>query len=150
MPRWTCWPSACARSASDAATSCASPPASPRSAPRASAPAPPRPYASFLYDIKNGEAFNKKQLADASQVGVRARDDWTLEVTLEGPRGYFPVLTAYLAALPANKAAVDKHGDKWTEAGNIVCNGPFVLETWEHNKSMVLRKNKHFFGAKDV
>src|SRR5436190_13496802 len=113
-------------------------------------PASSAPYASFLYDIKNGEAFNKKQLADASQVGVRAKDDWTLEVTLEGPRGYFPVLTAYLAALPANKAAVDKHGDRWTEAGNIVCNGPFVLEAWEHNKSMVLRKNKHFFGAKDV
>ena len=54
-------------------------------------PATAAPYASFLYDIKNGEAFNKKQLADASQVGVRARDDWTLEVTLEGPRGYFPV-----------------------------------------------------------
>jgi oligopeptide transport system substrate-binding protein len=113
-------------------------------------PASAAPYASFLYDIKNGEAFNKKQLTDASQVGVRAKDDWTLEVTLEGPRGYFPVLAAYLAALPANKAAVDKYGDKWTEAGNIVCNGPFVLEAWEHNKSMVLRKNKHFFGAKDV
>ena len=28
--------------------------------------------------------------------------------------------------------------------------GPFTLETWEHNKVMVLRKNKHFFGAKDV
>ena len=57
------------------------------------------PYASFLYDIKNGEAFNKKQVTDASQVGVRAKDDWTLEVTLEGPRGYFPVLAAYQAAL---------------------------------------------------
>ena len=38
-----------------------------------------------------------------SQVGVRAKDDWTLEVTLEGPRGYFPVLAAYLAALPAHQ-----------------------------------------------
>ncbi len=113
-------------------------------------PASAAPYASFLYDIKNGEAFNKKQLTDASQVGVRAKDDWTLEVTLEGPRGYFPVLTAYLAALPGHKGSVEKHGDKWTEAGNLVCNGPFVLETWEHNKAMVLRKNKHFFGAKDV
>jgi ABC-type oligopeptide transport system substrate-binding subunit len=113
-------------------------------------PATAAPYASFLYDIKNGEAFNKKQLTDASQVGVKAKDDWTLEVTLEGPRGYFPVLAAYLAALPANRAAVEKHGDRWTEAGNIVCNGPFVLEAWEHNKSMVLRRNKHFFGAKDV
>jgi oligopeptide transport system substrate-binding protein len=113
-------------------------------------PATAAPYASFLYDIKNGEAFNKKQLTDASQVGVKAKDDWTLEVTLEGPRGYFPVLAAYLAALPAHRGAVEKHGDKWTEAANIVCNGPFVLEAWEHNKSMVLRKNKHFFDAKDV
>ncbi len=113
-------------------------------------PASAAPYASFLYDIKNGEAFNKKQLTDASQVGVRARDDWTLEVTLEGPRGYFPVLSAYLASLPGHRPSVEKHGDKWTEAANIVSNGPFVLEAWEHNKQMVLRKNAHFFDAKDV
>jgi oligopeptide transport system substrate-binding protein len=108
------------------------------------------PYASFLYDIKNAEAFNKKQITDASQVGVRAKDDWTLEVTLEGPRGYFPVLAAYLAALPGYQRAIEKFGDKWTEPGNIVCNGPFVLDTWEHNKQMTLRKNPYYFGAKDV
>ena len=113
-------------------------------------PASKAPYAAFLYDLKNGEAFNKGQLTDAALVGVRAKDDSTLEVTLEGPRGYFPVLTAYLAALPAHRASVEKHGDKWTEAGNIVCNGPFVLEAWEHGKQMVCRKNPHFFGAKDV
>jgi len=89
-------------------------------------------------------------VTDPSQVGVRAKDDWTLEVTLEGPRGYFPVLAAYLAALPAHRASVEKHADKWTEAANIVGNGPFVLETWQHGQVMVLRKNKHFFGAKDV
>jgi oligopeptide transport system substrate-binding protein len=113
-------------------------------------PATKAPYAAFLYDIKNAEAFNKGQLTDAAQVGVRAKDDWTLEVTLEGPRGYFPVLTAYLAALPAHKASVEKHGDKWTEPGNIVSNGPFVLETWDHGKQMVLKKNPRFFDAKEV
>jgi ABC-type oligopeptide transport system substrate-binding subunit len=113
-------------------------------------PATAAPYAAFLYDIKNAEAFNKKQLTDPGMVGVRARDDWTLEVTLEGPRGYFPVLTAYLAALPAHRPSVERYGDKWTEAAHIVCNGPFVLETWEHQKVMVLRKNRHFFGARDV
>jgi ABC-type oligopeptide transport system substrate-binding subunit len=113
-------------------------------------PATAAPYASFLYDIKNGEAFNKKQITDASQVGVRAKDDWTLEVTLEGPRGYFPVLSAYLAALPGHRPSIEKHGDKWTEAANIVCNGPFVLESWEHNRQMVLRKNAHFFDARNV
>jgi len=113
-------------------------------------PANAAPYASFLYDLKNGEAFNKKQITDASQVGVKAKDDWTLEVTLEGPRGYFPVLAAYLAALPAHRGAVEKHGDKWTEASNIVSNGPFTLEAWEHNKQIVLKKNPHYYGAKGV
>src|SRR5262249_15845393 len=113
-------------------------------------PATAAPYASFLYDIKNAEAFNKRRVKDAREGGVRAKDDWTLEVTLDGPRGYFPVLTAYLAALPGHKPSIEKYGDKWTEAGNIVSNGPFVLESWEHNKVMVLRKNKHYFGAKDM
>src|SRR5437867_8935963 len=113
-------------------------------------PASKNPYSSYFYDIKGAEAFNKSKVPDASQVGVVAKNDWTLEVTLEGPRGYFPVLSAYLAALPAHRPSVEKHGDKWTEAANIVCNGPHVLEAWEHNKVMVLRKNKHFFGAKDI
>src|SRR5499433_2015612 len=113
-------------------------------------PASAAPYASFLYDIKNGEAFNKKKITDSKEVGVRAKDDWTLEVTLEGPRGYFPVLSAYLAALPGHRGAIEKYGDKWTEAANIVGNGPFVLDVWEHNKVIVLKKNKHFFGAKDI
>jgi ABC-type oligopeptide transport system substrate-binding subunit len=113
-------------------------------------PATAAPYASFLYDIKNGDAFNKKKITDAKEVGVKAKDDWTLEVTLEGPRGYFPVLAAYLAALPAHRGAVEKQGDKWTEAGNIVTNGPFTLEAWEHNKQIVLRKNPHYYAAKDV
>src|SRR5258706_1081510 len=113
-------------------------------------PASKNPYSSYFYDIKGAEPFNKGKVPDASQVGVVAKDDWTLEVPLEGPRGYFPVLSAYLAALPAHRPSVEKHGDKWTEAANIVSNGPFVLEAWEHNKVMVLRKNKHFLNAKDV
>ena len=113
-------------------------------------PATKAPYAAFMYDIKNAEAFNKGQITDAAQVGVKAKDDWTLEVTLEGPRGYFPVLTAYLAALPGHKGSIEKHGDKWTEPGNIVSNGPFVLEAWDHGKQLVLRKNPRFFDAKEV
>jgi oligopeptide transport system substrate-binding protein len=113
-------------------------------------PASVAPYASFLYDIKNAEAFNKKQITDRSQVGVKAKGDWVLEVTLEGPRGYFPALAAYLAALPAHQPSVEKYGDKWTEAANLVCNGPFTLESWEHGRQMVLKKNPHFFGAREV
>ena len=46
-------------------------------------------YASQLYVIKNARAFNEGALTDFSQVGVRAADERTLEVTLENPTPYF-------------------------------------------------------------
>jgi ABC-type oligopeptide transport system substrate-binding subunit len=113
-------------------------------------PVNPAPQAPFLFDIKNAEAFHSGRLKDPDRVGVRARDDWTLEVTLEGPRGYFAVLMAALATLPAHRPSVEKYRDRWTEPGHIVSNGPFVLESWLHSSVMVLRKNPHYFGARDV
>src|SRR6185437_12264461 len=80
------------------------------------------PYAGFLYDLKNGQAFNtgkdatgKAVTVTADDVGVKATDDTTLVCTLEGPRGYFPVLATYTAAAPSYKPAVEKFADKWTE-----------------------------------
>jgi oligopeptide transport system substrate-binding protein len=113
-------------------------------------PATAAPYSAFLYDLKNGEAFNKGQLKEANEVGVKALDDYTLEATLEGPRGYFPVLVAYAAALPAHRPSVEKHGDKWTEPANIVTNGPWVLESWDHHKQFILKKNPHYFDRDHI
>jgi oligopeptide transport system substrate-binding protein len=114
-------------------------------------PATAAPYAGFLYDVKNGQAFNTKQGSlTAADVGVKATDDSTLVVTLEGPRAYFPVLATYTAAAPSFKAAVEKFADKWTEAANIVCNGPFTLTEWKHNESYTLKKNDNYWNAKSV
>lgn len=117
-------------------------------------PATGASYAAFLYDIKNGKAFNTKKITDASQVGVKAIDPQTLEVTLEGPRGYWPILTAYASALPANQKAVQKWGDKWTDPGAIGegmwSNGPFKLTAWEHNKSWTVVKNDGYWDASNI
>jgi oligopeptide transport system substrate-binding protein len=107
-------------------------------------------HASFLYDIRNAEAFNKGQVKDPALVGLHAKDDHTLVVALEGPRAYFPVLTAYSVGLPAYRPAVEKHGDKWTEAQNIVSNGPFTLESWEHHRQFVMKRNPYYYDAKTV
>ncbi|MFN8495615.1 MAG: peptide ABC transporter substrate-binding protein [Caldilineaceae bacterium] len=108
-------------------------------------PATQASYAAFLFDLKNAEAFNtKKEGVKADDVGVKAKDDLTLEITLEGPRGYFLTVLAYAAALPAHRGAVEKFGDKWTEAGNIVTNGPWKLTTWEHEKQLVYERNEDF------
>jgi ABC-type oligopeptide transport system substrate-binding subunit len=113
-------------------------------------PATAAPYSAFLYDLKNAEAFNKGQITARDAVGVKALDDQTLEATLEGPRSYFPVLVAYYAALPAHRPSVEKYGDKWTEATNIVSNGPWMLESWGHNRQFTLKKNPHYFDRDHI
>jgi oligopeptide transport system substrate-binding protein len=113
-------------------------------------PATAAPYSAFLYDLKNGEAFNKGQVTDRDSVGVKALDDHILQATLEGPRSYFPVLVAYFAALPAHRPSVEKYADKWTEPGHIVTNGPWVLESWDHNNQFILKKNPHYFDRDKI
>ena len=110
-------------------------------------------YAGFLTDIKNAESFNTKKGAKASDLGLKAVDPQTLEVTLERPAGYFPILAAYVAAYPSHKPSVEKFGDKWTEpsvtGAPIVSNGPFVLTKWERGKSFTLVQNdKYAAGPK--
>ncbi len=108
-------------------------------------PASGAPYAAFLFDIKNGEAVNTgADGVSIDDVGIKAIDDSTLEITLEGPRGYFPTVMAYLAALPAHRASVEKFAEKWTDAGNIVSNGPWKLTSWEHDASMTFERYDEF------
>lgn len=108
-------------------------------------PATQASYAAFLFDLKNAEAFNTQQAGiTADDVGAKALDDLTLELTLEGPRGYFPTVLAYTAALPAHRGAVEQFGDKWTEPENIVTNGPWKLVTWEHETQLVYERYDDF------
>ncbi len=108
-------------------------------------------YAAFLFDIKNGEKLSKKQITDENEVGVKAVDNNTLEVTLESAAGYFPALVAYLAAVPVHPATAQKNLDKTgTDVDKWVSSGPFKLTKWEHNKSFEITKNENYWGAKDI
>lgn len=112
-------------------------------------PATAAAYAGFLTDIKNAEKFNTKAAGvTAADLGLKAIDPQTLEVTLERPAGYFPILAAYSAAVPAHKGSVDKFGDKWTEpsvtGAPIVTNGIFTLTKWERGKSFTVERNETY------
>ena len=48
---------------------------------------------------------------------------------------------SHTSFIPVNKAAVEKCGEKWTEPGHIVTDGPFMLKAWKHDASLTLAKN---------
>lgn len=103
-------------------------------------------YAYQFYGIVGAQEYNscdpKKDKCDAlaDKMGVKAVDDKTLEVKLTSPQPWFIQQSAHTSFLAVNKKAVDQFGDKWTEPANIVTNGPFKLDSWEHNANINLVK----------
>jgi oligopeptide transport system substrate-binding protein len=110
-------------------------------------------YAYQFYGIVGAQEYNSCEktcegLAD--KMGVKAVDDRTLEVTLTSPQPWFIQQAAHHSFLAVHRPTVEQFGDKWTEAANIVTNGPFELDAWEHNSRIDLVKWDQWRGAADV
>ncbi|EOU9536432.1 oligopeptide ABC transporter substrate-binding protein OppA [Cronobacter dublinensis] len=87
----------------------------------------------------------------ATELGVKAIDDHTLEVTLSEPVPYFYKLLVHSSMSPVPKAAVEKFGEKWTQPANIVSNGAYKLKSWVVNERIVLERNTNYWdNAKTV
>jgi oligopeptide transport system substrate-binding protein len=112
-------------------------------------PATGAKYAYQLYYVKNAEAYNKGK-ASRDDVGVKALDDKTLQVTLEHPTPYFLELTAFYTYSPVNKKVVEGNKNWANEASTIVGNGPFKMESWDHKNQMTLVKNDSYWDKDAV
>lgn len=117
---------------------------------RTLAPATAAEYAQSLWVLKNSKAFNEGTLADFAQVGVRAPDDQTLEVTLENPTPYFLGLCCQSMFLPMPVTVIERWGDAWTKPEHIVTNGAFLLADWRLNDKIRLTKNPRYWNADAV
>ena len=110
-------------------------------------------YAYQLYGIVGAFEYNsctKKCDALADKVGVEAPDDTTLVVHLTSAQPWFIQQSAHHSFLAVPQATVEQFGDKWTEPGNIVTNGPFKLAKWEHEAEIDLVKNDEWRDAASV
>ncbi|WP_191562090.1 peptide ABC transporter substrate-binding protein [Metabacillus idriensis] len=106
--------------------------------------------AAFLgYFIEGGEAYNSGT-GSADDVKVKAVDEKTFEVTLISPQAYFLSVIANPAFFPVNEKVATETPDWFAEADTFVGNGPFSLESWEHDKEFVMKKNDQYWDAKNV
>lgn len=106
--------------------------------------------AAFLgYFVEGGEAFNSGD-GSADDLGLTAVDDKTFEVQLENPTGYFLHVLTNPAFFPVNKAVATEDPDWHTEADSFVANGPFKLESWDHDSEMVMVRNEEYWDADAV
>ena len=107
-------------------------------------------YASIMYPVKNAQAINAGTNTDLASLGVSARDERTLEVTLEQPTGYFIELLTHYTAYPLPRHVVEKFGNEWIKPGNLVVNGPYLVTEWVPHSHLTALKNDKFYDAANV
>ncbi|MDO5041813.1 MAG: peptide ABC transporter substrate-binding protein, partial [Peptoniphilus sp.] len=102
-------------------------------------------------DEEVAQMVYEKWLDEArNNVGVKAVDEKTLEVTLANPTPYFIDLTAFYTLYPVNEKVVSENPDWAKNAETHISNGAFSLKTWEHDSLIEIVKNENWFNAESV
>ena len=101
----------------------------------------------IVYDnLLNGNEVYEGTM-DPSELGVKALDDYTLQVTFENPIPYAEHLFSFASYYPMNQKAyeeigADVYGD---DADKMVTNGPYTISEWTHNDHITLTQNPDFY-----
>ncbi|WP_085908748.1 peptide ABC transporter substrate-binding protein [Kiloniella majae] len=117
---------------------------------RAVAPATGSEYSFLLYPLQNAQAIAGGEEKDLNKLGVKAVNDKTLEVQLEGPAPYFLGMITHSVAYPVHKATVEAHGEAWTRPENMVSNGAFKLAEWTPQSRIVSVKSDTYWNKDTV
>ena len=107
-------------------------------------------YAFLLAPIEGATTYNSGK-GKIENVGVKALDEYTLEIKLSKPTAYFLELGYFKVMFPQRKDIVDKHGDRYgTEANTLISNGPFILKEWIHSNKITLEKSPTYWDKDNV
>ena len=104
----------------------------------------------FILDtvhIANAAAVNAGE-ADPSELGVKAVDDKTLEVTLTLPCDFFLSLLAFPSFFPLNQKFYEEQGDQFAlSPDNLLYCGPYTMTGYQQGSEYTFEKNPDYFKA---
>lgn len=109
------------------------------------------PYSWYLelMGIANANAVIEGTMTP-DQLGMRAVDDRTLEVTLNAPLPYFDQMVTHWTALPVHQATVEAHGADWVQPENTVSNGAYTVTEYDPGRRLVLSRNPQYWDDADT
>lgn len=122
--------------------------------------------------IKNAYEYYSKQDLDFGNVGIRAKDKYTLEIELEQPESFFPSRLVYSIFMPINRQFFLSKGGafgrdefkaakaldtyvygKVNDPTSNIYNSAFYPTKWETTPNageIKMAKNSHFYNAEKV
>lgn len=109
-------------------------------------------YAFILSTVKmkNADAIAAGEMP-IEELGVKAIDDKTLEVTLDAPCDFFLGLLAFPSFFPLNQEFYEAQGDQYAlTPANMVYNGPYTMTQWTSGSGYSFAKNDQYFKADTI
>lgn len=110
---------------------------------------------SYMFEVIKGYADMWDLNDDGTQknpdakLAVEAPDDKTVVVTLVNEVPYWNELLAFPTYYPVREDVVSS--ENWaTDPSTYIGNGPYVMDSWEHNSVITLKKSDNFIDADDV
>lgn len=83
---------------------------------------------------------------DLNSMGVKAIDDYTLEVKTTVRVSFFDELMAFPCFFPINEKFAEKQGNKYGKnAKTILGNGAFTMTNWEPGSVAEFEKNESYY-----
>ena len=108
-------------------------------------------YYSMMADYIKGAKEFYEGTATAEELGAKALDEKTLEITLIQPTSFFIDVVSMWCYYPVQEATIAANGDRWTaSADTYISNGPFKMEQINLGEGYVLVKNENYWDADNV
>jgi oligopeptide transport system substrate-binding protein len=107
----------------------------------------------LMAPLRGARAFRSGELTDFAQVGVKAPDDRTLQLTLESPHAHFLSMLTHFVWLPVHlptiraHGAADDRGNRWARPDTFVGNGAFAISRSHPGQALELKANALYWNA---
>ncbi len=107
-------------------------------------------YGYFLDGIVLNAAAIQAKEKKVTELGIKALDEKTLEITLESPCPYFLEICAFASLVPLRKDVIEEKGKNWTDPENIVVNGAYKLTEWVHDSCLKFAPNEKYYDVANL
>ena len=107
-------------------------------------------YLGFLAEI-GVKGATEEGVKNPEDLGVKAIDESTFEVTLSAPSPYFEATLNFSGLYPQREDIATALGDQYgVDYKKMVYNGPFTLTDYQKGSKLVYTKNDNYWDAKSV
>ena len=114
-------------------------------------------YAYLLHYVRGAKDYNEGKVTDFSQVGFKAPDARTLQVTVNTPTPFLlKLIASHYSWYPVPVHVIEKFGGMarkgtaWTRPGNLVASGPFMLKEWRQQQLISVVRNPQYWDRAKV